>query len=167
MMSRLRHPNIIHLACVFEPYVCLVLELATKGSLRALLLDTKKSGFESMLLDVARGLHYLHSAFEAPIAHRDIKPDNVRAMACVRVCRVWRVVSPNPSYTSGARERGLRGQARRLWGVEGRGRRGEYVDGRDTHVSVSCARGPLWREMFSYSIFSHTRRMQGPRDLSR
>jgi serine/threonine protein kinase len=85
MMSRLRHPNIVQfLACVFEPYVCLVLEFATKGSLRALL-DTKKSGFEfkwrehaSMVLDVARAINYLHSAFVPPIAHRDIKPDNVR-----------------------------------------------------------------------------------------
>jgi hypothetical protein len=46
MMSRLHHPNIIQfLACCFEPYVCLVLELAANGSLRALL-ETSKSGFK-------------------------------------------------------------------------------------------------------------------------
>jgi len=33
-MSRLHHPNIVQfLACVFNPYVCLVLELACEGSL--------------------------------------------------------------------------------------------------------------------------------------
>ena len=38
MMSKLHHPNVIQfLACCFEPFVCLVLELAPKGSLKALL----------------------------------------------------------------------------------------------------------------------------------
>jgi serine/threonine protein kinase len=38
MMSRLHHPNIIQfLGCVFEPYVCLVLELAALGSLKDVL----------------------------------------------------------------------------------------------------------------------------------
>ena len=67
MMSRLHHPNIIQfLACVFEPYVCLVLELAAKGSLRNLV-DPNKSKFKfkweeggaEMVSGIARGMHYL------------------------------------------------------------------------------------------------------------
>ena len=82
-MSRLHHPNIVQfLACVLNPYVCLVLELAARGSLRALL-ESKDFAFgwdvhSPMLLGAARGICYLHS-FDPPIIHRDIKPANVSA----------------------------------------------------------------------------------------
>ena len=63
----MRHPNIIQfLACVFEPYVCLVLELAAYGCLRALLFS-KDFTFKwdkrcaSMMRGVARAVNYLHS----------------------------------------------------------------------------------------------------------
>jgi serine/threonine protein kinase len=74
MMARLHHPNVIQfLACCFKPYVCLVLEMASKGSLRQLL-DARKlmdgppgssfafkweEGGAKMALGMARGLHYL------------------------------------------------------------------------------------------------------------
>ena len=85
MMSRLHHPNVIQfLACCFEPFVCLVLELASRGSLRDLL-DPSDVSFtfnwsehSSVALGIARGVNYLHS-FSPPIVHRDIKPANVRA----------------------------------------------------------------------------------------
>jgi len=83
MMSRLHHPNVVQfLACCFDPFVCLVLELAVNGSLRDLL-RSKEFAFAwnshaAMVLGVARGLNYLHS-FDLPIIHRDIKPANVRA----------------------------------------------------------------------------------------
>ncbi len=64
MMAKLHHPNIIQfLACCFDPFVCLVLELAAKGSLRGLLgpktFSFAWSKHASMVLDMARGLHYL------------------------------------------------------------------------------------------------------------
>jgi serine/threonine protein kinase len=120
MMSRLRHPNIIQfLACVFEPYVCLVLEFATKGSLRALL-DANKSGFEfkwrehaSMVLDTARAINYLHSAFTPAIVHRDIKPDNVRRDSLPSHTRRAHCQHLTLDLCQiGARERGVCGQAR-------------------------------------------------------
>ncbi len=100
MMSRLRHPGIIQfLGCCFDPYVCLVLELAARGSLKALLrsedFSFAWSRHASMALDVARALHYLHTAFEPPIIHRDVKPDNVR-FVCSFV--VWRVDAHSPSH---------------------------------------------------------------------
>ena len=94
MMSRLHHPSIVQfLACCFDPYVCLVLELAVHGSLRDLLRRSRDAlAFRwnlhaSMLLGVARGLNYLHS-FRPPIIHRDIKPANVRRRAS-RVALTW------------------------------------------------------------------------------
>jgi len=113
MMSRLHHPRIVQfLGCCFEPYgtrrharaptpqprsrlthsvlttVCLLVELMPRGSLRSLL-KTKGFHFEwskhmSIAHDLAAALAYLH-AFNPPIVHRDVKPDNVSATTLSRV----------------------------------------------------------------------------------
>ena len=123
MMSRLHHPNIVQLlGCCFDPYVCLVLELAARGSLRALL-ESEGAAFlfkwtehARLALGMARGLSYLHS-FEPPIIHRDIKPANVSATRAHA-----RDNGPHAASDADPRRGGPRGQAGRLWRVEGPGR---------------------------------------------
>ena len=117
MMSRLRHPNVVQLlACCFDPYVCLVLELAANGSLRDLLrskaLAFRWNEHASMPLGIARGLNYLHS-FDPPIIHRDIKPANVSDVPRAAAPPIFDTRHADP------RRRGARVQAGRLWGVEG------------------------------------------------
>ena len=55
--------------------ICLVLEMAARGDLSNFV-EAGLSVTKDMLLDVARGLVYLHGR-KVRIMHRDIKPDNV------------------------------------------------------------------------------------------
>ena len=75
-----RHTNIVNfLGCCLEPNrVGLVLEYCHRGTLKHLLRthagNIPWSTKISMLLDVAKGVHFLHSK---NIIHRDLKTDNV------------------------------------------------------------------------------------------
>lgn len=80
-------------ACTKPPNLCIVTEYVTRGSLFKLLHRSKS--FESldlrrrlrMTLDVARGMHYLHTC-RPPIIHRDLKSPNllVDKNFTVKVC---------------------------------------------------------------------------------
>jgi sterile alpha motif and leucine zipper containing kinase AZK len=80
--SKLRHPNIVmfYCACTKAPNYYIVLEYVSRGSLEKVLLDKTiiitQSLRLSILIDIARGIKYLH-AQQPPIIHRDLKSDNV------------------------------------------------------------------------------------------
>ncbi len=80
LMTRFAHPNVIRiLACAWEaPEVMLVLELAARGGLDALLHSSPGAPFAlasqglPVAIDVTLGLVYLHH-FDPPVVHRDVK----------------------------------------------------------------------------------------------
>eukprot|EP00127_Corallochytrium_limacisporum_P002591 Clim_evm27s134 gene=Clim_evmTU27s134 len=80
VMKRLRHPNIMLFigATVSPDPLCIVTELCEKGSLQSVMdkevttIDYKRR--LRMLLDVGRGMNYLH---HAGIIHLDLKPSNI------------------------------------------------------------------------------------------
>lgn len=84
MMSLVRHPNLVlYMGACGDPSspLCIVSELFTGGSLHDYL--HKDASFQptlgtaiSMILDIARGMYYLHSS-EPSILHRDLKARNV------------------------------------------------------------------------------------------
>jgi serine/threonine protein kinase len=80
-LSKLHHPNVIRLlhVCTDRKALCIVLELAERGSLRALL-DAepgiplwRRFGF---VFGITSGMSCLHRQ-KPPIVHHDLKPDNV------------------------------------------------------------------------------------------
>ena len=82
---RLKHENIVKLlgVCVDDPdWVCLLMELVPRGSLRKLLeaAPEKVTGSESMQLKlahgIAAGMAYLHGR-TPPMLHHDLKSENV------------------------------------------------------------------------------------------
>lgn len=80
ILWKLNHPNIIKLKglCISEPS-SIVYEIVSMGNLRNLLTNNSSKKLEwktkmSILLDVARGIKYLH---ENSIIHRDIKSSNI------------------------------------------------------------------------------------------
>jgi len=83
LLSGLRHPNCVLLmgACIKDKDVVIVMEFMRGGSL-ADALESNSKALEpmrvklSLLLDVANGLSYLHSANPA-ILHCDLKPANI------------------------------------------------------------------------------------------
>ena len=81
-MKEFRHPNIVMFygAVVEPPNYCLVLEYCVKGSLWEIL-HNQNLAIEwplkrKLALDVAKGVHYLHS-MDPPKLHRDLKSLNV------------------------------------------------------------------------------------------
>ncbi|KNC47314.1 uncharacterized protein AMSG_11783 [Thecamonas trahens ATCC 50062] len=79
--AQLNHPNIVTFlgACTF-PYLCLVTEFCTHGSVHSKLTDPSVR-FDwprrvKIAHDIAKGMHYLHS-LDMPIMHRDLKTPNV------------------------------------------------------------------------------------------
>ena len=88
-LHKVMHANVVRVlgVVVDDPsYVCLLTELATRGSLR-LLLDSTPDGVVqqptvqiSLTNDMAIGMAYLHS-LEPPIIHHDIKPENVLSLS--------------------------------------------------------------------------------------
>ena len=88
IMSKLKHPCIIHLHTIFEDQknIYFVLELAEEGHLYSRLQAVKKytedvaakvgSSFTKYAFDVFRAVDYLHKQ-SPPIIHRDIKPENI------------------------------------------------------------------------------------------
>ena len=107
LMRRLRHPNVILLmgAVTSVPNLSIVTEFLHRGSLFKLLRKRKETDFieqsmrsESrrlrMALDVAKGMHYLHTCTPT-IVHRDLKSPNLLVdkhwVVKVRIARF-----PNP-----------------------------------------------------------------------
>ena len=82
VMKEFRHPNIVMFygAVVEPPNYCLVLEFCSRGSLWELLhkqeLKMEWPFKKKLALDVAKGVHYLHS-MDPPKLHRDLKSLNV------------------------------------------------------------------------------------------
>eukprot|EP00873_Tetraselmis_striata_P020530 jgi/Tetstr1/440794/TSEL_029101.t1 len=85
ILSRCRHPHIVHIHALCEPERALVLEFMDRGSLHDLL--TNKDGKDAkaaepwqtqlrILCNIAVGLRHLHDRSPA-ILHRDIKPANI------------------------------------------------------------------------------------------
>ena len=85
MMLSLRHPNVVLLLGASwtlegsQPQVCMVMELCSRGSLKAVLADASiHLGWAAQRLPIAQGvasaLTYLHAQ---RLVHHDVKPDNV------------------------------------------------------------------------------------------
>lgn len=78
-MTRLHHPNIIQLLGYFESPYTIVMEYIPRGSLCEFL---EKNPWTTMytkvsfIMDIAKGLAYLHARKPSFIIHRDIKPSN-------------------------------------------------------------------------------------------
>ncbi|EEF28982.1 serine-threonine protein kinase, plant-type, putative [Ricinus communis] len=83
IIGRTHHKNLVHLIgfCSEGSNRLLVYEFMKNGSLENLLFNTQNrpSWKERMriVLDIAKGLHYLHEECETKIIHCDIKPHNV------------------------------------------------------------------------------------------
>ncbi|KAF8378291.1 hypothetical protein HHK36_029630 [Tetracentron sinense] len=81
LLFRLRHPNIITFfaACKKPPVFCIITEYLAGGSLRKYLHQHEPHSVPldlvlKLALDIARGMHYLHSQ---GILHRDLKSENL------------------------------------------------------------------------------------------
>jgi len=88
ILAPLRHPNVVRLlgASTVAPDLCLVMELASHGSLLAVLEAAEEEHEGGGVVDlaqrlewardVARGLSYIHSQ-QPPVIHRDLKPPQI------------------------------------------------------------------------------------------
>lgn len=82
MLLQIRHPNcLLYMGICFEPYVCIVTELFSGGSVANYLHGPNAQKFlptkaVDMISDVARGMYYLHAS-SPPILHRDLKASNI------------------------------------------------------------------------------------------
>jgi sterile alpha motif and leucine zipper-containing kinase AZK len=94
IMKKLRHPNILQFmgACTHPPHLCIVTEYMNKGSLFKLLHRTPEwqptyCDKLQIAIDIARGMHYLHSS-KPPIIHGDLKSANIllNSNGAVKVC---------------------------------------------------------------------------------
>lgn len=94
LLLQIRHPNcLLYMGICFEPYVCIVTELYTGGSVANFLHGPNPRKFTpakalDMLAGVARGMFYLHAS-SPPILHRDLKASNIlinRALTHCVIC---------------------------------------------------------------------------------
>jgi serine/threonine protein kinase len=81
MLCRLRHPNVVlFLGACTKANPTIVMEHLSKGTLANVLSDVSVPlDYElklNMLMDVARGMNYLHKC-KPPIIHRDLKTENL------------------------------------------------------------------------------------------
>ena len=110
LMRALRAPNILQfLGIVFEPpNICIITEFMPLGSLYSVLhnseFEIKWDTILNVLLDITRGMVYLHSC-EPAVLHRDLKSNNVLVDDHLRakVCDfgLSTVVSPGVTETCG------------------------------------------------------------------
>jgi interleukin-1 receptor-associated kinase 4 len=84
VLSRYRHENLVGLIgyCSNGPQFCLVYEFMAGGTLMEALASDAEVVLQwskrlSIMLGVIRGIHYLHTALEKPLIHRDIKSANI------------------------------------------------------------------------------------------
>jgi len=78
-MTKLHHPNIIQLLGIIQKPFSIVMEYLPEGSLSMYLKKHPWTSFDRKLLfmmDIAKGLAYLHARKPSFIIHRDIKPTN-------------------------------------------------------------------------------------------
>ncbi len=80
LFAMLNHPNIMALlgVCLLEPNLCLVMEYARGGPLNRALAGKRipPCTLVDWAVQIARGMHYLHSQAIVPIIHRDLKSSN-------------------------------------------------------------------------------------------
>ncbi|CAN6224115.1 unnamed protein product [Urochloa humidicola] len=83
-LSKIRHRNIVKLACSITNTVCrlLVYEYMPNGSLGDVLHSAKRSILDwpmryKIAVNAAEGLSYLHHDCNPPIVHRDVKSNNI------------------------------------------------------------------------------------------
>lgn len=83
-LSKIRHPNLVLFMGVAldNQNLCIVTEFCFGGSLFQLLHQDLHVSLNwkqklTMALDVSKGMNYLHSAFDTPILHRDLKSLNL------------------------------------------------------------------------------------------
>ncbi|KAK2892129.1 mitogen-activated protein kinase kinase kinase 9 [Channa argus] len=81
LFAMLSHPNIMALlgVCLQEPSLCLVMEYARGGPLNRALAGKRipPCTLVDWAVQIARGMHYLHSQAIVPIIHRDLKSSNI------------------------------------------------------------------------------------------
>ncbi|XP_071354578.1 mitogen-activated protein kinase kinase kinase 9 [Trachinotus anak] len=81
LFAMLNHPNIMALlgVCLQEPNLCLVMEFARGGPLNRALAGKRipPCTLVDWAVQIARGMHYLHSQAIVPIIHRDLKSSNI------------------------------------------------------------------------------------------
>ena len=79
MSTLCRHPNLVEfIGAVRDDPAIIVIELMDKSLRKALTdKDITQDNNQSVYMDVARGLHYLHNLRPYPIIHRDISAPNV------------------------------------------------------------------------------------------
>ncbi|XP_028298393.1 mitogen-activated protein kinase kinase kinase 9 [Gouania willdenowi] len=81
LFAMLNHPNIMALlgVCLLEPNLCLVMEYARGGPLNRALAGKRipPCTLVDWAVQIARGMHYLHSQAIVPIIHRDLKSSNI------------------------------------------------------------------------------------------
>lgn len=86
LFAMLNHPNIMGLlgVCLQEPNLCLVMEFARGGPLNRALAGKRipPCTLVDWAVQIARGMHYLHSQAIVPIIHRDLKSSNSKSLSC-------------------------------------------------------------------------------------
>ncbi|KZT54907.1 kinase-like protein, partial [Calocera cornea HHB12733] len=87
--TRLKHPNILELYGVSrgDPWtLTLVSPWMEDGDLLRYLRDHPNSHRAVLIQDILQGLHYMHTELNPPIAHGDLKANNILVRASGRAC---------------------------------------------------------------------------------
>ncbi|PKA61538.1 G-type lectin S-receptor-like serine/threonine-protein kinase RLK1 [Apostasia shenzhenica] len=122
IIGRAHHVNIVRLLgfCHEQSKRLLVYEYMFRGSLADHIFTNRAAQWPrweehrmKILLDVARGIHYLHSECETKIIHRDIKPENILIAedwtAKITDFGIARLLANGPAATEATTEGGTAG----------------------------------------------------------